>query len=169
VTMKRGTAGHGIHSLTERKTLNPKWKRMSESVSRAKVSRLLSGASLGRVIDSRGYARIKMICHPRRDIRTGYVYEHIVAAEICLGRPLNIGEIVHHHDEDKSNSHYSNLLVFPSQSDHAKFHGAVRRGMTSGGTSAKLFGGVQCKKPSIPDGGPHWMIALRGRILETSV
>lgn len=164
MTMKGTEAGSACHSLEERVIVDPKWNRMSKSVRRSRISRMAAGAFSGRVIDNRGYARIKMGCHPRRMIQTGYVYEHIVAAEMCLGRPLEPGEIVHHDDGDKTNSHYSNLVVFPSQGAHAKYHAAVRRGLKDSRASTKLFGAILCERPSLPSGGPHWIQALKQRI-----
>ena len=52
---------------------------------------------------------------------------HRVVAEEMLGRPLVKGEVVHHIDENKQNNDPSNLMVFPSQADHARHHLAERR------------------------------------------
>jgi len=43
-------------------------------------------------------------------------------AAICLGQPLPQGMILHHLDEDPKNNNPSNLVVFPSQGHHARFH-----------------------------------------------
>lgn len=48
--------------------------------------------------------------------------EHRTVAEWILGRPLNTGEVVHHVDGDKRNNAPENLIVFPSQADHAAWH-----------------------------------------------
>ena len=47
---------------------------------------------------------------------------HRVVAEEMLGRPLAKGEVVHHIDENKQNNDPSNLMVFPSQVEHMRFH-----------------------------------------------
>jgi hypothetical protein len=159
------SAGHGTHALDERPAITDINKQRSASIRKNYTDKILSGATSGRVVDSRGYARLRMACHPRRDINTNYMYEHIIAAEICLGRELEDKEIVHHMDGDKSNSHYANLVVFPSQTLHNRFHAAVRRGLSNDRDSAALFYGVACKRPSLSKGGPHWMQALGRRVL----
>ena len=47
---------------------------------------------------------------------------HVMVAETVLGRPIKKGEVVHHEDMDKWNNHPDNLIVFPSQGDHARHH-----------------------------------------------
>lgn len=53
-------------------------------------------------------------------------HEHRVVAEIMLGRPLMKGEVVHHKDGNKRNNNPSNLMIFKSQADHARFHLELR-------------------------------------------
>lgn len=69
-----------------------------------------------------GYPAFYMPNHPRAYNGCGCVYEHILVAEEKLGRPLNPGECVHHIDENKKNNSPSNLMVFKTNSDHAKYH-----------------------------------------------
>lgn len=135
-------------------------KRVSEGRRKA----TLSGRFSGRVVNNNGYCRVKMACHPRAI--SGYAYEHIVAGEMCLGRPLNVGEIVHHVDGDKTNSHYKNLLVFPTQGHHVRFHVALRKGAKDTKALRRKHGAISfTKKPSLPSGGPHWMRSLVDRII----
>lgn len=56
----------------------------------------------------------------RGDGRNQHV--HIMVAEKVLGRSMKKGEVVHHEDQDKWNNHPDNLIVFPSQADHARHH-----------------------------------------------
>lgn len=51
---------------------------------------------------------------------------HRVVAEQIIGRPLKAGEVVHHRDENKYNNDPDNLVVFPSQAAHAKYHHEMR-------------------------------------------
>ena len=51
---------------------------------------------------------------------------HRVVATQTIGRSLKNGEVVHHRDENKYNNNPDNLVVFPSQSAHAKYHNEMR-------------------------------------------
>lgn len=51
----------------------------------------------------------------------GYVYEHRAVAERILGRPLDVDEVVHHLDHDRSNNSPENLCVM-SENAHAQLH-----------------------------------------------
>ena len=49
-------------------------------------------------------------------------HQHRVVAERILGRALHDDEVVHHEDNDKKNNDPRNLIVFPSQGQHARHH-----------------------------------------------
>lgn len=54
-------------------------------------------------------------------------HEHRSVAERELNRKLLNREVVHHVDEDKDNNDPRNLIVFPSQSEHFRWHLELRR------------------------------------------
>lgn len=49
-------------------------------------------------------------------------HTHRVVAEQILGRPLRPGEVVHHINRDKRDNRPENLMIFPSQAEHARWH-----------------------------------------------
>jgi hypothetical protein len=55
-------------------------------------------------------------------------HEHRCVAEQMLGRPLKQGEVVHHIDGNKLNNCSANLLVLPSQAEHARLHFSKKGG-----------------------------------------
>ena len=56
-------------------------------------------------------------------VKENGLHQHRIVAEKLIGRPLLQGEVVHHEDHDKKNNDPDNLLIFPSQAEHAKHHG----------------------------------------------
>ena len=70
--------------------------------------------------------------------KTGYgkyygQLEHRVVAEKMLGRQLVDGEVVHHIDANKRNNDPSNLQIFSSQKEHAKYHKKLSLFFEAGG------------------------------------
>ena len=57
--------------------------------------------------------------------QTGLLHRRV--AQEMLGRPLYLGEVVHHRDGDSLNNHAENLLVLPSQRHHAHLEFRLRR------------------------------------------
>lgn len=56
----------------------------------------------------------------------GALEDREVAAKM-LGRDLKPGEVVHHMDFNIRNPEPANLMIFPSNSAHTKYHNALRR------------------------------------------
>ena len=73
---------------------------------------------------SNGYRLIHKPDHPNAMSSSnwnGWLYEHVYIASKDLGRPLRSDEDVHHLDGDKTNNHYTNLIVL-TKSSHARLH-----------------------------------------------
>ena len=54
-------------------------------------------------------------------------HTHRIVAEQILGRPLKVGEIVHHIDGNKRNNDPTNLMVM-TQSEHCRIHFSKKGG-----------------------------------------
>ena len=84
----------------------------------------------GRSKTSQGYIRIYHSANHIR--RTGnYVPEHILVAESSLGRKLTKAEAIHHINEVKDDNRPKNLYLFPSESEHQRYHAFLRFGKVS--------------------------------------
>ena len=72
-----------------------------------------------------GYLMKKLLLNERGKHRADTahrVYIHTYNVEKYLERKLKKSEIVHHLDCDRENNNISNLVLFPSQNEHIKFH-----------------------------------------------
>lgn len=72
----------------------------------------------GRYIEpEKGYVLIRSPDHPRARVN-GYVLEHIVVAEMTLGRSLRPGEEVHHVNHNRADNRPDNLKVYENHLQH---------------------------------------------------
>jgi len=92
----------------------------------------------GITTSSQGYIHIRCLNHPRTDCR-GYVPEQILVVEKYTGRTLAKEEAVHHINGIKADNRIENLYLFPSESEHQRYHQLFKRGKRLPITSSNLF------------------------------
>ncbi|MDA3909018.1 MAG: HNH endonuclease, partial [Sulfurimonas sp.] len=78
-----------------------------------------------------GYYAIFMPSHPNRSEKN-IVLEHRFVMECKIGIYLTSDEVVHHIDFNKLNNEPDNLMLFPNQSEHIKFHIELKKGKNNG-------------------------------------
>lgn len=77
-----------------------------------------------RKINNQGY--VMVLCG------VTWVLEHKIVVENFIERSLTKDEVVHHLDFCKTNNDINNLMIFPSQKEHQKFHLKLKQfGMTN--------------------------------------
>jgi hypothetical protein len=62
--------------------------------------------------------------HPRTT--RGYVLEHLVIAEVAMGKPLPVGAVVHHVNERRDCNANSNLVICQDKAYHHILHARMR-------------------------------------------
>lgn len=67
--------------------------------------------------------------HPFACMRgpNGYCYEHRLVMAEMIGRPLDPVEVVHHVNHDPSDNRPENLMLFPNNGEHLRYHAEERR------------------------------------------
>jgi uncharacterized protein (DUF1330 family) len=81
---------------------------------------------ISRYVSTDGYIMVYCPEHPQCNPK-GYVREHRLAMEKKCGRHLSPKESVHHIDFNKQNNAESNLILFPSNNAHRKYHEKLKR------------------------------------------
>ena len=71
----------------------------------------------------------KMVYLPESKMagKNGWVFLHRIVVAKSIGRDLTPEEVVHHIDGDPSNNALSNLMLFPNNAEHRRYHGQQRR------------------------------------------
>jgi len=95
--------------------------KMSASAKKGKENHHWNG---GRQIVN-GYVHLLRTGHPLADCR-GYASEHRLVMAAYLGRLLLRSEVVHHINGNPDDNRIGNLALFPSNGEHASFHGKKR-------------------------------------------
>jgi hypothetical protein len=105
----------------------------------------------GRKKTSYGYIWIRLTKHPFANA-VGYVPEHRLVVENFIGRYLKPEEVIHHIDFNKTNNSINNLMIFKSNSEHAKWHVKLKQhGLTNPMRRQITFRWKEYKQPKIEE------------------
>lgn len=77
-----------------------------------------------------GYIMIYFPDHPKSN-KDGYIMEHDLIMECCIGRWLNNDEVVHHKNHKRNDNRIENLQLL-TKSEHARLHMIERHNKKKG-------------------------------------
>lgn len=118
-TMKRRYETGELSVWCEGKKLSEEHrKKLSEAKRDVYVGKKHPNWKGGKRKDERGYIRVWI--EPRK-----WKYEHKIVMEKHLGRKLKKHEVVHHINKDTSDNRIENLMLFPNNTAHIKYHREV--------------------------------------------
>lgn len=96
-------------------------KRKMRKSAMGKRLREKCGMWKGGVLKSHGRYFVLSPDHPNAQ-SNGYILRYRLIMSKTIGRPLTKSEVVHHIDGNKENDHPDNLMLFPSEGAHSKYH-----------------------------------------------
>lgn len=126
---KKGRFVKGNHA--SHRTEFKKGQKLSDSIK--KKLRAARKARVGKLspnykgkIFHRGYVLVFSPSHPF-STKKHYVYEHRLVMERHLGRYLTKSEVIHHINRNKKDNKINNLMLFPNNQAHLRFHRELKK------------------------------------------